>query len=245
MDELREKCPWDKKQTIHSLRQQTIEETYELADAITENDWEHLKEELGDLLLHIIFYSKIAAEEKKFNIEDVIQTISEKLIRRHPHIYGDTKLSTAEEVKKNWEQIKLSEGKKSVLSGVPQSLPSLMKAMRIQDKAKQVGFEWEKKEDVWKKIEEEKMELNEAVNHQDSQQIENEAGDFLFSVINYIRFLKVDADNALELTNKKFIRRFSKMEEIASERDLNFNELSLIEKDQLWNEIKKTEQDIE
>lgn len=245
MDELREKCPWDKKQTIHSLRQQTIEETYELADAITENDWEHLKEELGDLLLHIIFYSKIAAEEKKFNIEDVIQTISEKLIRRHPHIYGDTKLSTAEEVKKNWEQIKLSEGKKSVLSGVPQSLPSLMKAMRIQDKAKQVGFEWENKEDVWKKIEEEKMELNEAVNHQDSQQIENEAGDLLFSVINYIRFLKVDADNALELTNKKFIRRFSKMEEIASERGLNFNELSLIEKDQLWNEIKKTEQDIE
>lgn len=245
MDELREKCPWDKKQTIHSLRQQTIEETYELADAITENDWEHLKEELGDLLLHIIFYSKIAAEEKKFNIEDVIQTISEKLIRRHPHIYGDTKLSTAEEVKKNWEQIKLSEGKKSVLSGVPQSLPSLMKAMRIQDKAKQVGFEWENKEDVWKKIEEEKMELNEAVNSRDSQQIENEAGDLLFSVINYIRFLKVDADNALELTNKKFIRRFSKMEEIASERGLNFNELSLIEKDQLWNEIKKTEQDIE
>lgn len=241
MEELREKCPWDKKQTIQTLRQQTIEETYELADAITDEDWGHIKEELGDLLLHIVFYSKIAEEENQFNIEEVIQTISEKLIRRHPHVYGETKLDTAEEVKKNWEQLKLKEGRKSLLSGVPKSLPSLMKAMRIQDKAKQVGFEWQNVNDVWKKIEEEKTELEEALKEKNSTQIEQEAGDLLFSVVNYIRFLKIDADKALELTNKKFIRRFTIMEQQAAEKGWNLNEFSLTEMDQLWNEIKEEE----
>lgn len=241
MEELREKCPWDKKQTIQTLRQQTIEETYELADAITDEDWGHIKEELGDLLLHIVFYSKIAEEENQFNIEEVIQTISEKLIRRHPHVYGETKLDTAEEVKKNWEQLKLKEGRKSLLSGVPKSLPSLMKAMRIQDKAKQVGFEWQNVNDVWKKIEEEKTELEEALKEKNSTQIEQEAGDLLFSVVNYIRFLKIDADKALELTNKKFIRRFTIMEQQAAEKGWNLNEFSLPEMNQLWNEIKEEE----
>ena len=219
MNELREKCPWDKKQTIHTLRQQTIEETFELADAITDKDWDGIKEELGDLLLHIIFYSKIAEEENKFSIQEVIDAVCEKLIKRHPHIYADppdngelVKVKDDEDVKKNWEQIKLKEGKKSVLSGVPKSLPAMVKAMRLQEKAKQVGFEWETKEQVWEKIEEEKAELLEAVNSGDDAHIEEEAGDLFFSVINYVRFLNVDAENALELTNKKFINRFTKME---------------------------------
>ena len=240
MDELREKCPWDKKQTIHTLRQQTIEETYELADAITEKNWQSLKEELGDLLLHIIFYSKIGEEEKQFTLQDVIDGIAEKLIRRHPHIYGDVKVENEEEVKKNWEQIKLGEGKKSVLSGVPLSLPALVKAMRIQDKVKQVGFEWATKEEVWEKIEEEKNELMEAVSSNNQAHIEEEAGDLLFSAINYIRFLKVDAENALELTNKKFIKRFTLMEEEAQNKGLNLSDMSLVEMDSMWNEIKKT-----
>jgi len=239
MNELREKCPWDKKQTIHTLRQQTIEETFELVDAITDKDWDGIKEELGDLLLHIIFYSKIAEEENKFSIQEVIDAICEKLIKRHPHIYGTVTVKDDEEVKRNWEQIKLNEGKKSVLSGVPKSLPAMVKAMRLQEKAKQVGFEWETKEQVWEKIEEEKAELMEAVNSGNSAHIEEEAGDLFFSVINYVRFLNVDAENALELTNKKFIKRFTKMEETAEINGHNLSNMSLEEMDAMWDEIKK------
>ena len=239
MDELREKCPWDKKQNIHTLRQQTIEETYELADAITDKDWNAIKEELGDVLLHVIFYSKIATEENKFTFNEVIDTICEKLIKRHPHIYGNVKVKDEEDVKKNWEQIKLGEGKKSVLSGVPKSLPAMVKAMRIQEKAKQVGFEWTTKEQVWEKVEEEKLELLEAVDSGNEERIEDEAGDLFFSVINYVRFLKVDAENALELTNKKFIKRFTKMEETVNKKGLNLSEMTLSEMDAIWNEIKK------
>ncbi|HSQ45262.1 MAG TPA: nucleoside triphosphate pyrophosphohydrolase [Ginsengibacter sp.] len=239
MNELREKCPWDKKQTMHTLRQQTIEETFELADAITDKDWKGIKEELGDLLLHIIFYAKIADEEKQFSLQEVIDDICEKLIKRHPHIYGNITVKDDEEVKKNWEQIKLSEGKKSVLSGVPKSLPAMVKAMRLQEKAKQVGFEWETKEQVWEKIEEEKNELLEAVNEGNNANIEEEAGDLFFSVINYVRFLNVDAENALEITNKKFIKRFTKMEETAAKNGHNLSNMSLKEMDDMWNDIKK------
>ncbi|MEP7252409.1 MAG: nucleoside triphosphate pyrophosphohydrolase [Ginsengibacter sp.] len=239
MNELREKCPWDKKQTIHTLRQQTIEETYELADAITDKDWNGIKEELGDLLLHIVFYSKIGEEQGKFNIDEVITGVCEKLITRHPHIYGDVKVNGEEDVKRNWEQIKLKEGKQSVLSGVPKSLPAMIKAMRLQDKAKQVGFEWKTKEDVWEKIEEEKTELLDAVKSENITHIEEEAGDLFFSVINYVRFLNVDAENALELTNKKFIKRFTRMEEIAKASGKNLVDMSLTEMDAMWNEIKK------
>ena len=238
MNELRQKCPWDKKQTIHTLRQQTIEETYELADAITEKDWNGIKEELGDLLLHIVFYSKIGEEQDQFTIQEVIDFVCEKLINRHPHIYGNTKVNDDEDVKRNWEQIKLKEGKKSVLSGVPKSLPAMIKAMRLQEKAKQVGFEWKTKEDVWEKIEEEKNELLEAVNSGNTDNIEEEAGDLFFSVINYVRFLNVDAENALEITNKKFIKRFTQMEEIAKAQGKNLIDMSLKEMDDMWNGIK-------
>jgi len=239
MDELREKCPWDKKQNVHTLRQQTIEETYELADAITAKDWKGIKEELGDLLLHIVFYSKIGLEENKFSLQEVIDGICEKLIKRHPHIYGDVKVENEDDVKKNWEQIKLSEGKKSVLSGVPKSLPAMVKAMRIQEKAKQVGFEWATKEQVWEKVEEEKKELLEAVASGNKEHIEQESGDLFFSVINYVRFLKVDAENALELTNQKFIKRFTKMEQEVEKKGKHLNEMTLEEMDAVWNEIKK------
>jgi len=239
MEELREKCPWDKKQNIHTLRQQTIEETFELVDAITDKDWNGIKEELGDLLLHIVFYAKIGREQNKFNLQEVIDGVCEKLIKRHPHIYGNVIAENEEEVKKNWEQIKLTEGKKSVLSGVPKSLPAMVKAMRIQEKAKQVGFEWATKEQVWEKVEEEKQELAEAVNLGDSKQIEEEAGDLFFSVINYVRFLKVDAENALELTNKKFIKRFTKMEEEVEKKGMKLSEMSLQQMDEIWNKIKK------
>lgn len=239
MNELREKCPWDKKQTIKTLRQQTIEETYELADAITNTDWQGIKEELGDLLLHIIFYSKIASEQGKFSLEDVVNAVCDKLIKRHPHIYGDVKVKDEEEVKRNWEQLKLKEGKQSILSGVPKSLPAMVKAMRLQEKAKQVGFEWKNKEDVWKKIEEEEKELLEAVKLGDTKNIEQEAGDLFFSVINYVRFLNVDAENALELTNKKFIYRFTKIEEAATANRKKLIDMSLEEMDTIWNEVKK------
>ena len=246
MNELREKCPWDKKQTIHTLRQQTIEETFELADAITDKNWMGIKEELGDLLLHIIFYSKIAEEENKFSVQEVIEAVCEKLIKRHPHIYADPlgsgellEVKDDNDVKKNWEQIKLNEGKKSVLGGVPKSLPAMVKAMRLQEKAKQVGFEWETKEQVWEKIEEEKAELLEAVQSGDNVLIEEEAGDLFFSVINYVRFLNVDAENALELTNKKFIKRFTAMEIVAEETGHQLGGMSLQEMDAMWNEIKK------
>lgn len=239
MNELREKCPWDKKQTVHSLRQQTIEETYELADAITVKDWKGIKEELGDLLLHIVFYSKIGTEENQFSLQEVIDGVCEKLIKRHPHIYGNVKVENEEDVKKNWEQIKLAEGKRSVLSGVPKSLPAMVKAMRIQEKAKQVGFEWANKEQVWEKVEEEKKELLEAVASGDKEHIEEESGDLFFSVINYVRFLKVDAENALELTNQKFMKRFTLMEQEVEIKGKHLNEMTLEEMDAVWNEIKK------
>ncbi len=239
MDELREKCPWDKKQTIHTLRSMTLEETYELADAISDDDWKGIREELGDLLLHILFYSKIGAEEDQFTLEQVIDGISEKLIIRHPHIYGDVKVMDEEDVKRNWEKIKIKEGKKSVLSGVPPSLPAVVKATRIQEKAKQVGFEWENKEDVWKKVEEEISELQEAILEKHQSHIEEEFGDVLFSMINYARFLQVDAEGVLEKTNKKFIHRFQQMESIASANGKNLTEMNLEEMDAIWNKVKK------
>jgi XTP/dITP diphosphohydrolase len=249
MDELRAQCPWDKKQTIHTLRHLTIEETYELADAITESDWKGIKEELGDLLLHIVFYSKIGSEEKKFEIDEMINGICDKLIARHPHIYGDVKVTDEDDVKRNWENLKLKEGKKSVLGGVPRSLPATVKAMRLQEKAKQVGFEWDNRDQVWEKVEEETNELKSAINDwqdaEDSEKkakhekVEDEFGDLIFSLINYARFLQVDAENALERTNKKFISRFTKMEEKAMEGGKNLTEMSLTEMDAIWNSIKK------
>jgi len=238
MDELREKCPWDRKQTVETLRHMTIEETYELADAITEKDWEGIKEELGDLLLHILFYSRIGKEQKQFALEDVIDGIAEKLIIRHPHIYGDVKVSSDEDVKKNWENIKLKEGKKSVLSGVPVSLPATVKAMRLQEKARQVGFEWENKDQVWQKVEEEINELHAAVEKDEEDKIEDEFGDLVFSLINYARFLRIDAENALERTNKKFISRFTKMEAEALKQSKKLDEMSLEEIDAIWNTVK-------
>jgi XTP/dITP diphosphohydrolase len=240
MDELREQCPWDKKQNIHTLRPLTIEETYELADAITNEDWKGIKEELGDVLLHLVFYAKIGSEQKQFELDEVINGVCDKLIARHPHIYGDTKVNDEEDVKRNWEKIKLKEGKnKTVLGGVPNSLPAMVKATRIQEKAKQVGFEWENKEDVWKKVEEELGELQEAVTANEQVHIEEEFGDVLFSLMNYARFLQVDAEGVLEKTNKKFIHRFQQMESIALERGKPLVEMSLTEMDTIWNEVKK------
>lgn len=237
MDELREKCPWDRKQTLESLRHLTIEETYELGDAILDGDMEELKGEIGDIMLHMVFYAKIADEKKAFDIEDVLHFLCDKLVRRHPHIYGDTVANDEATVKANWEKIKLAEGKKSVLSGVPKSLPALVKAFRIQEKAKQVGFEWETKEQVWDKVEEEMEELQEVVNTADKAKIEDEFGDVLFSFINYARFLGIDPEAALERTNRKFISRFQYIEDQA-ERPLD--EMSLEEMDALWNAAKKS-----
>jgi len=240
MDDLREKCPWDKKQTIHTLRQLTIEETYELADSITDSDWKGIKEELGDIMLHLVFYAKIGAEQKQFTLEEVINGVCEKLISRHPHIYSDTHVNDEEDVKKNWEKLKLKEGKTSVLSGVPKSLPSMVKAMRLQEKAKQVGFEWDTKEQVWDKVEEEQKELFEAIETGDINKIEDELGDVFFSLVNFARFLQVDAENALERTNKKFIDRFTRMETEASKDGKFLHDMSLDEMDSIWNRIKKT-----
>ena len=239
MDDLREKCPWDKKQTIETLRQLTIEETYELADSITDTNWKGIKEELGDLLLHIIFYAKIGTEQNQFTLPEVINGVCEKLIFRHPHIYGDVKVEDEEEVKRNWEKLKMKEGKKSVLSGVPKSLPAMVKAMRLQEKAKQVGFEWDNKEQVWEKVEEEKAELLEAIASGDSNKIEDELGDVFFSLVNYARFLNLDAENALERTNKKFIDRFNKMELAAQDTGKPLQEMTLQEMDAIWNQIKR------
>jgi MazG family protein len=239
MDELREKCPWDKKQTIHTLRQMTLEETYELTEAITEEDWAGIKEELGDLMLHLVFYAKIASEQNRFTLEDVIHGVCEKLIRRHPHIYGNVEVKDDEDVKKNWEKLKLKEGKRSVLSGVPKALPAVVKAMRLQEKAKQVGFEWEHKEQVWEKVAEEMAELQQAVAENNTAAVEDEFGDVLFSLINYARFLQIDAENALERTNKKFTRRFNGIEEKAAERGKSLQAMTLEEMDALWNEIKQ------
>ncbi len=239
MDELREKCPWDKKQTIQSLRQLTIEETYELADAITETDWKGIREELGDLMLHLVFYAKIGEEQSQFTLQDVLEGISAKLIARHPHIYGDVTVNDEEDVKRNWEKLKLKEGKKSILSGVPKSLPAVVKAMRLQEKVKQVGFEWELISQVWEKVQEETAELQEAVELNDKNKIEEEFGDLMFSLINYARFLNIDAENSLELTNKKFITRFTRMEEIAAASGKTLDELTLSEMDDMWNSVKR------
>ena len=239
MDELREKCPWDRKQTIQTLRSMTIEETYELGDAIIEEDWQNIKEELGDILLHIVFYAKIAHEKSQFTLSDVINTICDKLIVRHPHIYGDVKVNNEEDVKKNWEAIKIREGKKSVMDGVPATLPAIVKATRIQEKAKQVGFEWHDKEDVWKKIEEEMKELHDEVKNRNREAIEMEFGDVLFSLVNYARFLQIDAETALEKVNKKFLNRFKRMEVAANAEGKQLAEMSLDEMDAIWNKIKK------
>jgi MazG family protein len=239
MDELREKCPWDKKQTIQTLRQMTLEETYELTDAITENNWKAIKEELGDLLLHIVFYAKIGAEQKQFSLTEVIEGISQKLVDRHPHIYGDVQVQDEEDVKRNWENLKLKEGKKSVLSGVPKALPALVKAMRLQEKARQVGFEWENRDQVWEKVKEEETELQEAIQNGDRGRIEEEFGDLVFSLVNFARFLTIDAENALEITNKKFIHRFTLMEEKALASGKKLDDMSLGEMDAIWNQVKQ------
>lgn len=241
MDDLREKCPWDRKQTLQSLRQLTIEEMYELTEAISEQDWPNIREELGDVLLHLVFYAKIASEQRQFNMTDVINGICEKLIVRHPHIYGDVKADTDEDVKRNWEKIKLKEGKRSVLSGVPASLPALVKSMRLQEKSKQVGFEWDNTSQVYAKLEEELHELEHAVAGGSQDEIEDELGDVLFSLVNYARFINVDAENALERTNKKFIRRFQQIENLAAEKGTTLSEMSLDAMNVLWDEVKRAE----
>ena len=241
MDELREKCPWDKKQTIDSLRSLTLEETYELADAITTGDWSAIREELGDLILHLVFYSKIASEQGTFNMTDVLNGICEKLIKRHPHIYGDVKVNDEEDVKRNWEQIKLSEGKKSVLAGVPVSLPALVKAVRLQEKARQVGFDWDHAGQVLDKVREEEAELNQALEKADPAETEAEFGDLLFAWVNYARFINVDPESALSRTNQKFIRRFQALEDLAAQRKLDLHTMGLAELDLLWEEVKRSE----
>jgi MazG family protein len=239
MDDLREKCPWDKKQTIHTLRQLSIEELYELADSISAEDWKGIQEELGDLFLHLVFYAKIGTEQGKFTLSEVLEGISDKLVARHPHIYGDVKVNDEEDVKRNWEKLKLKEGKTSVLAGVPKSLPSLVKAMRLQEKAKQVGFEWDNTEQVKEKVDEEMEELAEAIQGGDPAKIEEEWGDLAFSLVNYARFLKIDAENALEQTNKKFIGRFTRMEALAAEKGTTLSEMTLADMDLLWEQAKR------
>jgi XTP/dITP diphosphohydrolase len=243
MDDLREKCPWDKKQTVQTLRKLTIEETYELSDAIINEDWKSIKEELGDLFLHLVFYSKIGKEQQQFEMEDVLNGICEKLIFRHPHIYGDVKVENEEDVKRNWEQLKLKEGKKSVLEGVPNSLPAINKAQRIQDKVRAVGFDWDNKEQVMDKVMEEIDELKEAVEQKDESAIELEFGDVLFALINYSRFIEVDTERALEKTNQKFMKRFKWMENYAGENKLEMHTMNLEQLDEIWNlaknELKK------
>jgi XTP/dITP diphosphohydrolase len=239
MDDLREKCPWDQKQTLESLRHLTIEETYELADAILDNDLPEIKKELGDILLHILFYAKIASEKKSFDIADVANAISDKLIYRHPHIYGDVSIEDEEEVKRNWEQLKLKEGKKSVLEGVPKSLPAVVKAIRIQEKVAGVGFDWEQPEQVWEKVQEELSELNEEIKAGSKENIEKEYGDVLFSMINYARFINVNPENALEKTNKKFLNRFQYLETQAKKAGKELSEMSLTEMDVYWEKSKE------
>jgi len=240
MDDLREKCPWDKKQTLESLRHLTIEETYELADAITNNDLDELKGEIGDLFLHMVFYCKIGSEQNAFDVTDVLNGICDKLVYRHPHIYGDVVADSEEEVKANWEKLKLKEGKKSVLSGVPKSLPALVKAHRIQEKAKGIGFEWEKRADVWGKVEEELAELNAEIESEQSskEEIEDEFGDVLFSLINYARFININPEDALSRTNQKFISRFTLMEELMKSDGHSVGETDLDTMDQYWEKAK-------
>lgn len=236
MDELREQCPWDRKQTMESLRHLTIEEVYELGDAILDEDLEEVKKELGDVFLHLVFYSKIGSEKKAFDVADVLNSVCEKLIHRHPHIYSDVEVADEEEVKRNWEKLKLKEGKKSVLEGVPKGLPAMVKAYRMQEKAKGVGFEFDNVADVLAKV---KEEISEFEAEKDLDLMEKEMGDVFFSLINYARYIGINPENALERTNQKFIKRFQKMEELSKERDLVFNELSLEEQDALWTETKK------
>lgn len=238
MDDLRDKCPWDKKQTLESLRHLTIEETYELGEAILDNNLEEIKKELGDLLLHIVFYAKIGSESGAFDMADVCNGICEKLIHRHPHIYGDVEVKDEEEVKQNWEKLKLKEGKQSVLEGVPKSLPALVKASRIQDKVKGVGFDWEEPHQVWDKVQEELQELHEEVQSGNPEKIEGEFGDVLFSMINYARFLNVNPEDALERTNKKFIKRFQYLESRACALGKTLSDMTLAETDVFWNEAK-------
>ena len=243
MDELREKCPWDKKQTNLSLKSNTIEEVYELAQAIEDDDKQEIKKELGDLLLHVVFYSKIGSETNEFDIKSVIDSLCDKLIRRHPHIYGEVKVENAEDVKKTWEQIKMTEGRESVFSGVPRALDSLIKAYRLQEKAAGVGFDWENKEDVWNKVEEEIKELqNEVEANATQEKIEEEFGDVLFALINYARFLKIKPEHALERTNRKFIKRFQYIEKIAQEQNKRLQDMTLEEMDLIWNEAKTKEE---
>ncbi len=238
MEELREKCPWDRKQTFQTLRPLTIEETYELGDAILENDVTEIRNELGDLLLHIVFYAKLGSEQKAFDIADVANQISEKLVYRHPHIYGDVKADDEETVKKNWEALKLKEGKKSIFSGVPKGLPALVKAQRIQHKAAGVGFDWEEASHVWDKVKEELEEFQAEVKSENQDAMEAEFGDVLFALLNYARFKKIDADSALERTNKKFITRFQYIEEAAIAQNTSVSDMSLHELEKLWEESK-------
>lgn len=237
MNDLRAKCPWDMKQTMQSLRHLTIEETYELTDAILDNDLEEVKKELGDLMLHLVFYAKIGSETNSFNITDVLNGICEKLIHRHPHIYGDVKVANEDEVKANWEKLKLKEGKKSVLEGVPKSLPALVKAVRIQDKARGVGFDWDNKEQVWEKVNEEIEEFKVEADKK-SDKMEDEFGDVLFSLINYGRFLNLNPEDALEKTNKKFIKRFQYLETESAKDGKKMGEMTLEEMDVYWNKAK-------
>lgn len=238
MDDLREKCPWDKKQTIQSLRKLTIEETYELSEAIIGEDYPNIKEELGDLMLHMVFYSKIASETNQFDIADVLNAVSDKLVHRHPHIYGDVQADNEDQVKQNWEKLKLQEGRKSVLEGVPRGLPALVKAMRVQDKARQVGFDWERAEQVVDKIHEELAELQEALEDDNMEEVEKEMGDILFAAVNYSRLLGVDAERALELTNKKFIRRFQYIEEQAAKQSIPITEVPFEQMEKWYQESK-------
>ncbi|HAW18694.1 MAG TPA: nucleoside triphosphate pyrophosphohydrolase [Flavobacteriales bacterium] len=239
ISELREKCPWDRKQTIESLRYLTIEETYELSDAIIDNDLEEVKKELGDLIMHIVFYAQIGHEKRAFNIADILASVNEKLIRRHPHIYGDVEVQDEEEVKRNWEKIKLTEGRKSVLEGVPKSLPAMIKANRIQEKARGVGFDWDNKEQVWGKVQEELGELKaELDSGSDLSKVEDEFGDVLFSLINYARFVDVNPEDALERTNKKFISRFQFLEARALKMGKSLSDMTLGEMDEIWEEAK-------
>lgn len=238
MGDLREKCPWDRKQTMDTLRHLTIEETYELSDAILEKDLQEVKKELGDLLLHIVFYTKIASETGDFTMDEMIHAVCEKLIIRHPHIYGDIEVKDEEEVKKNWEQIKLKQGNKSVLGGVPKSLPAMVKAMRIQEKARGVGFDWDEIDQVWDKVKEEILEFEEK-EHATPEEKEDEFGDVLFALVNYARFANINPETALERTNKKFIKRFTYLEDKAREMNKNLSEMTLAEMDVFWNEAKK------
>lgn len=239
MDELREQCPWDKKQTLQSLRHLTIEETYELGDAILDNDLQEVKKELGDLLLHIVFYAKIGSETKDFDIADVLTSVCDKLVHRHPHIYADVKVYNEEDVKRNWEKLKLKEGNKSVLEGVPKSLPALVKASRIQEKVAGVGFDWEKPQQVWEKVEEELGEFQDEVKKRNADEMEAEFGDVLFSLINYAKHLNINAENALERTNKKFIKRFQYLEQKSKDLGKQLDEMTLKEMDVYWEEAKK------